>query len=385
MRQILSLLFLLITNISISFAQSQKVSYYFAAHPDDWQLFMGVNAFKDIAAASAGNSKVVLIYTTAGEYNCYNLGVNTPYYLSRQAGANRSVQFCSDIYSPHATWNTSIVSISGATNHNILRSTYKNIVSYYLRLPDGCFERKNTSISKLADHTVRSLEAVDSSTSYRGYEDLVRTVINIIDFESNAGQSEVWINASDWDPLTNLDDHPDHVQTGLLATEAANRIDYANVALFEGYHSCTEASNLAPDEIAMEAGLQSQLSFGLTDNGWESEWDPQDSCGHVDWATRNYFRVYSTAAKAKVSNTGLAINPNPIRNTVNLTYKIMEKGPVSITLFDSYGNLKAILVNENKDIGIYTINYEAGMLPTGNYIIYARSSGNLNTLKFMKL
>ena len=41
-----------------------KVSFYFAAHEDDWQLFMNPSAFHDVLD---GASKTVVVYGTAGD------------------------------------------------------------------------------------------------------------------------------------------------------------------------------------------------------------------------------------------------------------------------------------------------------------------------------
>ena len=41
-----------------------KVSVYFAAHEDDWQLFMNPSAFKDVIKDAA---KTVFVHVTAGE------------------------------------------------------------------------------------------------------------------------------------------------------------------------------------------------------------------------------------------------------------------------------------------------------------------------------
>lgn len=387
MKQTLSLCLILLVSVGVSFSQGQRVSFYFAAHPDDWQLFMGVNAFKDIADASTTGNRVVFIYATAGEANCNGMGINKAYFLARQDGANRSIQFCADIYSPHSQWSSSKVTIQGTTNHTILQLQYKNVVCYFLRLPDGCFEQTKHTLTKFAHEHARSLTAVDSSTTYHGYDDLVETVKNIVAHESNIlQQPEVWLNASDWDAQINPNDHPDHVQTGRLATEVASKIDYANVRLFEGYNSCHEAPNLSPEEIAMEASLHSQVCFGLTHEGWGSEWDPQSGCGHVNWTTKNYFRVYSTASDAKVTSTWLTMNPNPVTGkTMTLTYEVTANGPVNIVLLDMLGNAKGTLVNDNESIGVHTINYDIASLPAGSYIVNAKTQGYIHTLRFTRL
>ena len=41
-----------------------KVSFYFAAHQDDWQLFMNPTAFNDVAGAK---TKAVFVHMTAGD------------------------------------------------------------------------------------------------------------------------------------------------------------------------------------------------------------------------------------------------------------------------------------------------------------------------------
>ncbi|MGB8578572.1 MAG: hypothetical protein WCD56_18695 [Pseudolabrys sp.] len=43
---------------------AQHVSFYFAAHQDDWQLFMNPSAFHDVLDAS---TKTVFVHMTAGD------------------------------------------------------------------------------------------------------------------------------------------------------------------------------------------------------------------------------------------------------------------------------------------------------------------------------
>src|SRR5580704_6339006 len=81
-RKLCLLVYFMISS-AVAFSQYTSVSYYVVAHPDDWQLFMGVNAFNDITPGIAGSgTKVVLIYTTAGEDNCYGTGVDAGYYTA---------------------------------------------------------------------------------------------------------------------------------------------------------------------------------------------------------------------------------------------------------------------------------------------------------------
>ena len=76
-------------------SQIAKVSFYFAAHEDDWQLFMNPQAFDDVLDPK---TKSVFIHLTAGDAG---LGVGTAgrrfaYYLARENGAETAVRFMAD-------------------------------------------------------------------------------------------------------------------------------------------------------------------------------------------------------------------------------------------------------------------------------------------------
>jgi hypothetical protein len=58
------LLFIFLLSQLPGIAQS-RVSFYVFAHPDDWQLFMGLDAYNDITGGD--DHKVVMIQIGAGE------------------------------------------------------------------------------------------------------------------------------------------------------------------------------------------------------------------------------------------------------------------------------------------------------------------------------
>lgn len=65
----------------------------------------------------------------------------------------------------------------------------------------------------------------------------------------------------------------------------------------------------------------------------------------------------------KVSNY-----PNPFNPTTNITYQIKERGFVTLKVYDMLGKLVSDLVSETKEPGQYTVNFNAGNLPSGIYI-----------------
>ena len=362
---------------------------------------MGVNAFDDIVASARDTTrKVVIIYTTAGENHCGGSILNKLYYILRQAGANRSVQFCSDIYGKHGNLSSATVTIKGKTDHAVTEFKYKNVVSYFLRLPDGCFESSDKSLTKLASRKIATLETVDSSASYHGFDDLLKTVESIV-MEEGTGTQDISINTHDWDKLQNPGDHPDHIETGLLASEIAARIPCVNLYLFEGYASNDKPANLSPGDVAKEAALLCQASFGQTHSGSGTEWDPENSNGHVDLTNRNYFRTFiscdrgSTGDKNKrtifyadsadhLNKQFVKVFPNPAQNLLSVSYEIMDSGLVTIMIYDLFGNPHGVLVNEVKDKGVYTLDYNISGLKRGHYTLYAKTPQNVRALQFVK-
>ena len=56
-----------------------KVSFYFAAHEDDWQLFMNPSAFQDVIGGAA---KTVFVHLTAGDAGLGRVGRAQTSFLS---------------------------------------------------------------------------------------------------------------------------------------------------------------------------------------------------------------------------------------------------------------------------------------------------------------
>ena len=73
-------------------ARPDKVSFYFAAHEDDWQLFMNPSAFQDVIA---GARKTVFVHVTAGDggLGLGSAGRKHPFYRARENGAEQAMRF----------------------------------------------------------------------------------------------------------------------------------------------------------------------------------------------------------------------------------------------------------------------------------------------------
>ena len=76
--------------------------------------------------------------------------------------------------------------------------------------------------------------------------------------------------------------------------------------------------------------------------------------------------------------------PNPFNPITNLKFGISELGMVSLKVYDISGKEVMTLVNEVKQAGYYTVNFNGANLPSGVYF-YTLSAGNFTATKRMLL
>jgi hypothetical protein len=275
--------------VSIESAHNtNRVAFYFGAHPDDWQLFMNPNAYRDVQEPS---NKVVFVYVTAGDagLGLGNGGRSQPYYLARENGAKLSVKFMADAAKAPEIPVDSVASVSG---HEIKRWLYRNTVSYFLRLPDGnpqgtgYVATAEQSLKRLHDGTIRTMTSIDDSTVYHGWSDLRATLRKLIDDERGTA-TDVWVNIPDTNIANNVGDHADHQHMAQGALEAIADLPWISKALYLDYVTADMAENMSSAEREIEAGTFAALATGLSALDHPSPWDPL----HRSWLSRHYFRI----------------------------------------------------------------------------------------------
>ena len=265
-----------------------KISFYFAAHEDDWQLFMNPSAFQDVLEGAA---KTVFVHVTAGDagLGTGDGGRKRPYYLARENGAEDAIRFMADTDHEPAK---PVVSHVVLNNHRIFRIAYRNTVSYFLRVPDGNIKGEGfpdtgfQSLKRLHDGAVRTMIAVDGTAVYRGWDDLVRTVRAIVDAERGRAPL-VQVNIAETDAAINPDDHADHLMVARAALDAVKNLSCVRRVSYVDYASARLPENLNAQQRDMESSV-----FAVTLAGVQA-FDHGTSWRHYDGAYvgRNYFRV----------------------------------------------------------------------------------------------
>jgi hypothetical protein len=282
-----------------------KVSFYFAAHEDDWQLFMNPSAFQDVMNGAA---KTVFIHVTAGDAG---LGVGKggrkhPFYLARENGAEAAIRFMADA---EATPGERIAAPMSFNGHMIYRVSYLNTVSYFLRLPDGHWsgdgyaETGFQSLKRLATAKSDVLRSIDGSTEYRGWDDLVGTLRAIVAYER--GQAVLaQVNVAETDARINPKDHSDHLMTAKAALDAVKDLSCVRRVYYVDYASSQLPPNLDTRQRDMESSV-----FAVTLAGVQA-FDHRTFWRHYDqsFVGRNYFRIQESPTACDKGVTTLAVS-----------------------------------------------------------------------------
>lgn len=77
--------------------------------------------------------------------------------------------------------------------------------------------------------------------------------------------------------------------------------------------------------------------------------------------------------------------PNPFNPGTKIEFRIPHFGFVTLKVYDILGNEMAILVNEEKNAGIYQVSFDASNLPSGVYFYQLRAGSFIETKKMLLL
>jgi len=291
----------------------EKVSFYFAAHEDDWQLFMNPSAFQDVIDPQ---TKTVFVHTTAGDAGAGmgTVGRQRPYYLARENGAEAAIRFMADAGSYPLRRSVERIHLNG---HQLYRIRYRNTVTYFLRAPDGHLSGSgypathNQSLERLATNQNPVLSAIDGSTTYRSWTDLVATVRRLIDYERKSAPA-VQLNVAELDEALNPGDHSDHRMTAKAVLEAASGLPCARRLHYVDYASSRLPVNLSPEDRDMESSVVAVTAAGLLALDHGSIWGQY----YKSYLGKNYFRVEEGNGRCEAARPQLAHSlPNVVRKS----------------------------------------------------------------------
>jgi LmbE family N-acetylglucosaminyl deacetylase len=218
---------------------------FVVAHQDDWQLFMGDVVAKKIKAGGAAT----FIYLTAGDD-----GRDSLYWQTREKAALESTRLAIGVAAADpAAVSCSTTQVLG---HPIRKCVIANTESYFLRLPDG--KRNGTgfgshgyqSLRKLRAKKIPAIAAIDGSTGYKGWGDLMATTSMLV----GSGTADIVVHASDPSKAANPHDHFDHRMAGLLVNDLRKGQRWST-QYYVGYALATRAANRSSDQAREKTAI----------------------------------------------------------------------------------------------------------------------------------
>ena len=153
-----------------------------------------------------------------------------------------------------------------------------------------------------------------------------------------------------------------------LPTMVHNTLTAGNKVVFAAY-----------DPIALTTGTDSSFAYYY--------WVGGDTSNSVYQALKWFGIPTGVSETGNPLPTEFSISqnyPNPFNPSTTITYTIPEASRVTLKVYDILGEEVATLVNEDKGVGNYQVNFDASKLASGMYI-YTITAGNYTATKKMML
>lgn len=93
----------------------------------------------------------------------------------------------------------------------------------------------------------------------------------------------------------------------------------------------------------------------------------------------------SAVSVDSVNGPTLSSYPNPFNPSTQIQFTVKQASVVSLKVYDMLGREVAILVNETKNVGTYSVNWNASQLASGIYFVRFESAGKVAIQKLMYL
>ncbi len=274
-----------------------------------------------------------------------------------------------------------------ASNLNIGRgaSIVKDSIGFFFMLKNIAVDNQPVDFIKTTDTTV-----IDNLTDLNAYlisQPFTMNDNSGINFEihygitlQNAEVKNVSKLLDNNNSISYILDLADAESGKTLINMAKIEFDENNLPKFE-----EQAYKLNPKGIGGNKNVCFKITTGNNFNGkcllTESYSDVKsDNLAKVDIKGINYKDLVLIKDYALDQNY-----PNPFNPTTSINYQIPKDGFVTLKIYDVLGKEVAVLVNENKATGKYSVEFNAGKLASGVYLYQVKVNDFVSTKKLVLL
>jgi hypothetical protein len=351
-------------NILVYSNNYKNIIFYIVAHQDDWQLFVGDLAYEDI---NSDSSKVVFIYTTAGESN-----LGESYWRAREEGCIESIRFIKDLSNGSEVYGQDTIN-----GHFIHFYKTLNTSSYFLRIPNN----KLIDIeSGIPYHTV------DDSSLYENWNDFYSTLKKLV-FEESIHLNEIQIFSHEPDLAFNPYSHVDHRVTGRASIQLQNEIK-CDLFLFKDYTTYNNYEsnlpvNLDKFSIMVKAGLFISYDKKVYDECKHCTTCEPLGYHYTQWLFRTYIsrEIFSDSCGIIIlSNKNNSLDqfklyqnfPNPFNQATKIAFDLNKKSKVILAIYTINGNIIKTIENRVLEPGSYQYVWKPDYNSSGLYFFKLR-------------
>jgi len=183
--------------------------------------------------------------------------------------------------------------------------------------------------------------------------------VELTSFSANTNNGLVVLN---WATATEVNNQGFEVQRRTAETE------YSSIGFVEGHGTTTETHNYSFTDRNAQPGV-TYYRLKQVDYDGTFEYSPEVEVNIAAPLAFNLEQNY----------------PNPFNPSTNIVYSIPENGNVRLSVYNVVGEEVAVLVNETKAAGNYTIEFNASNLPSGVYLYKLQAANSVQTRKMMLL
>lgn len=140
--------------------------------------------------------------------------------------------------------------------------------------------------------------------------------------------------------------------------------NWKKIGFVQGYGTTNEPKNYSYEDKKVQTGI---YRYRLKQNDYNSSFE--------------YFELQQDVTIAKPAEFSLSQNyPNPSNPKSIIEYQVPEKTLVNISVYNMLGQLVSSIVNEIKEAGTYSVEFDGTNLSSGTYF-YRISSGTYTAVK----
>lgn len=171
-----------------------------------------------------------------------------------------------------------------------------------------------------------------------------------------------------WKTQTEKNNNGFQIERSLKPAAKGQMPEWGNIGFVEGHGTTTEVNSYSFADRDVSSG---SYLYRLK---------------QIDYDGSSEYSPIAEVSVQSPANFSLAQNyPNPFNPVTTISYRVPVKGFVSLKVYDVLGNEAAALVNQARDPGSYSVNFDASNLASGVYVYQLRVNGFTASKKMIVL